>query len=352
MISLQNWLLPETTVILMASLQAVIFSVVFSHGLAMTVWGPLVENVHRYVSVLANVGGQCTVPHLPIGRQLEAAGQKSHAQVRCKLSDVPRHLQRFSFVSSVEQREVSRELLFTVAALAKDSATTSSFLLDFVVRAAFLPLEQDWRGRISGSGGCGSNNCFKHDFPSVRRHSKLTALQGANGYRRLMALIADARKWAAESGVDPDDCGKQGTATLRFPVFLFMCRLLQREKEAKALAEEEEEAKVLGFTDAQVKKLHSKFCFWVARSFGLDFDFNLTLTLEGFQKLCAHMNPRLTEEDVSEILAALPALKALPSISKGDEISEVMSQDEPQEEAEAPAVRKVGFPLFVRTLRL
>jgi hypothetical protein len=26
-------------------------------------------------------------------------------------------------------------------------ATMSSFLLDFVVRAAFLPLDQDWNGR-------------------------------------------------------------------------------------------------------------------------------------------------------------------------------------------------------------
>ena len=32
--------------------------------------------VHRYVSVLANVGGQCTLPHLPIGRQLEAATRR------------------------------------------------------------------------------------------------------------------------------------------------------------------------------------------------------------------------------------------------------------------------------------
>lgn len=182
MISLQNWLLPETTVILMASLQGIyVLTLLLSFGhlklletdnsslkhwekgclkrflkflLAYKRWyndsEPYIayDNVHRYVSVLANVGGQCTVPHLPIGRQLEAAGQKSHAQVRCKLSDVPRHLQRFSFVSSVEQREVSRELLFTVAALAKDSATTSSFLLDFVVRAAFL-MAADFRERHS-----------------------------------------------------------------------------------------------------------------------------------------------------------------------------------------------------------
>ena len=32
--------------------------------------------VHRYVSVLANVGGQCSLPHLPIGRQLEAATRR------------------------------------------------------------------------------------------------------------------------------------------------------------------------------------------------------------------------------------------------------------------------------------
>lgn len=68
--------------------------------------------------------------------------------MRCKLSDVPRHLQKCSFVSSVEQREVTRELLFTVAALAKDSATMSSFLLDFVVRAAFL-MAADLRERHS-----------------------------------------------------------------------------------------------------------------------------------------------------------------------------------------------------------
>lgn len=212
------------------------------------------------------------------------------------------------------------------------------------IRSQFARIDHDGSGEID-----------RDEIPRLLKPMGIE-LKSKDDQRRLMALIADARKWAAESGVDPDDCGKQGTATLRFPVFLFMCRLLQREKEAKALAEEEEEAKVLGFTDAQVKKLHSKFCFWVARmqeesQIADDGkDFNLTLTLEGFQKLCAHMNPRLTEEDVSEILAALPALKALPSISKGDEISEVMSQDEPQEEAEAPAVRKVGFPLFVRSV--
>ena len=55
----------------------------------------------------------------------------------------------------------------------------------------------------------------------------------------------------------PDPGGKQGTAIVRFPVplgfhwastvrtprFLFICRLLQRENEAKSLAEEEEEAR-------------------------------------------------------------------------------------------------------------
>lgn len=157
MISLQNWLLPETTVILMASLQGIyVLTLLLSFGhlkllstetsslkhwekgclkrflkflLAYKRWyndsEPYIayDNVHRYVSVLANVGGQCTLPHLPIGRQLEA-------------------------VSSVEQREVTRELLFTVAALAKDSATMSSFLLDFVVRAAFL-MAADLRERHS-----------------------------------------------------------------------------------------------------------------------------------------------------------------------------------------------------------
>lgn len=123
------------------------------------------------------------------------------------------------------------------------------------------------------------------------------------------------------------------------------------------MAEEEEEAKVLGFTEGQVKKLHSKFCFWVARmqeesQIADDGkDFNLTLTLEGFEKLCAHMNPRLKEEELKEILAALPALKALSSISKGNEISELsqLSQEEPQE-VEAPAVGQVAFPLFVRSV--
>ena len=34
-----------------------------------------------------------------------------------------------------------------------------------------------------------------------------------------MALIADARKWAAESGVDPDDCDSQRSiAKLGLPV--------------------------------------------------------------------------------------------------------------------------------------
>lgn len=241
-----------------------------------------------------------------------------------------------SFVNLVDELHHSRQ-----AEKKKQASFRDSEVQD--IRRQFARIDHDGSGEID-----------RDEIPRLLKPMGIE-LKNKDDQRRLMALIADARKWAAESGVDPDDCGKQGTATLRFPVFLFMCRLIQRENEAKALAEEEEEAKVLGFTEAQVKKLHSKFCFWVARmqeesQIADDGkDFNLTLTVEGFQKLCAHMNPRLKEEELEEILAALPALKALPSISRGNEISE-LSQEEPQEEEEAPAVGEVGFPLFVRSV--
>lgn len=241
-----------------------------------------------------------------------------------------------SFVNLVDELHHSRQ-----AEKKKQASFRDSEVQD--IRRQFARIDHDGSGEID-----------RDEIPRLLKPMGIE-LKNKDDQRRLMALIADARKWAAESGVDPDDCGKQGTATLRFPVFLFMCRLIQRENEAKALAEEEEEAKVLGFTEAQVKKLHSKFCFWVARmqeesQIADDGkDFNLTLTVEGFQKLCAHMNPRLKEEELEEILAALPALKALPSIGRGNEISE-LSQEEPQEEAEAPAVGEVGFPLFVRSV--
>lgn len=243
-----------------------------------------------------------------------------------------------SFVNLVDEQHHSRQ-----AEKKKQASFHDSEVQD--IRRQFARIDHDGSGEID-----------RDEIPRLLKPMGIE-LKNKDDQRRLMALIADARKWAAESGVDPDDCGKQGTATLRFPVFLFMCRLLQREKEAKALAEEEEEAKVLGFTEGQVKKLHSKFCFWVARmqeesQIADDGkDFNLTLTLEGFEKLCAHMNPRLKEEELKEILAALPALKALSSISKGNEISELsqLSQEEPQE-VEAPAVGEVAFPLFVRSV--
>eukprot|EP00913_Durusdinium_trenchii_P024038 g22576.t1 len=68
---------------------------------------------HRFVSVLGSAAGRCPVPHLPIGRQLGEAGRASQwtshmRQVRCKLSEVPRHLKDFTWVSLQQRRAVAR----------------------------------------------------------------------------------------------------------------------------------------------------------------------------------------------------------------------------------------------------
>lgn len=221
-------------------------------------------------------------------------------------------------------------------------------------QASFLDSEvRDLRKKFARFDNDGSGEIDRDEIPSLLRPMGIE-IKSKDDQRRVMGLIAEARRWAAESGVDPEECGKQGTATLRFPVFLFMCRLLQRENEAKTLAEEEEEAKELGFAEAQVKKLHSKFCFWVARmqeesnSEDDGKDFNLTLTLDDFRKLCIHMNPRLREEDLDEILKALPILKALDNISHA-QIADLAKESEMEETPESE-VMEVAFPLFVRSV--
>eukprot|EP00913_Durusdinium_trenchii_P009450 g8883.t1 len=193
----------------------------------------------------------------------------------------------------------------------------------------------------------GSGEIDRDEIPRLLKPMGME-LKSKDDQRRLMALIADARRWAAECGVPQEECGKHGTAIVRFPVFLFMCRLLQREKEAKALAEEEEEARILGFAEVQVKKLHSKFCFW---------DFNLTLSVDGFGKLCEHINPRLSSEEIQDITAALPKLHDFPTIRTEAHVEELMKVAEEEEETEAveeellPEVQQVSFPLFVRSMK-
>lgn len=210
----------------------------------------------------------------------------------------------------------------------------------------------------------GSGEIDRDEIPRLLKPMGME-LKSKDDQRRLMALIADARRWAAECGVPQEECGKHGTAIVRFPVFLFMCRLLQREKEAKALAEEEEEARILGFAEVQVKKLHSKFCFWVARmqeeteaSESQDGqDFNLTLSVDGFGKLCEHINPRLSSEEIQDITAALPKLHDFPTIRTEAHVEELMKVAEEEEETEAveeellPEVQQVSFPLFVRSMK-
>eukprot|EP00434_Breviolum_minutum_P018820 symbB.v1.2.016600.t1/scaffold1214.1/size131888/7 len=77
-------------------------------------------------------------------------------------------------------------------------------------------------------------------------------------------------------------------------------------------------------------------------------DFNLTLTLDDFRKLCIHMNPRLREEDLDEILKALPILKALDNISHA-QIADLAKESEMEETPESE-VMEVAFPLFVRSV--
>ncbi|CAJ1390078.1 unnamed protein product [Effrenium voratum] len=205
--------------------------------------------------------------------------------------------------------------------------------------------------------GDGSGEIDRDEIPLILQPMGLE-LRTKEDQRRLMTLISDARKWAAESGVPPKECGKHGTAAVRFPVFLFMCRLLQREKEAKALAEEEEEARILGFGQAQVKKLHAKFGFWTVRTLEQSQEAaedmeevnetKLTLPVDAFCQLCTHINPRLEDSDVDELRSVLPAIRALPRIRNEDGVNELLETEQPEVLQE---VKEVSFPLFVRSIK-
>ncbi|CAK9011485.1 unnamed protein product [Durusdinium trenchii] len=251
-----------------------------------------------------------------------------------------------SFVNLVDHLRRNRQARKKKQASFEDSEVTS-------LQSKFSFVDRDGSGEID-----------RDEIPRLLKPMGME-LKSKDDQRRLMALIADARRWAAECGVPQEECGKHGTAIVRFPVFLFMCRLLQREKEAKALAEEEEEARILGFAEVQVKKLHSKFCFWVARmqeeteaSESQDGqDFNLTLSVDGFGKLCEHINPRLSSEEIQDITAALPKLHDFPTIRTEAHVEELMKVAEEEEETEAveeellPEVQQVSFPLFVRSMK-
>eukprot|EP00439_Symbiodinium_sp_Y106_P078218 s1170_g17.t1 len=215
-------------------------------------------------------------------------------------------------------------------------------------------------------------------------------LKTKDDQKRLMNLLNAARASAAESGVDAVQCGKMNTAVVRFPVFVHMCRLLQREKEAKALAEEEAEAARLGFTEPQIKsllcntitrrctglgtgsflllflarlaarrKLHSSFCLWAARTdeeakekneeaknekeLLKAFNELATLPVDSFCEFLKQMNSRLSDTDLEHLRKLLAALRDVQA--PGDA---ALLHEDGVIHAE---LREVSFPLFVRCLR-
>jgi len=194
-------------------------------------------------------------------------------------------------------------------------------------------------------------------------------LKTKDDQKRLMNLLNAARASAAESGVDAVQCGKMNTAVVRFPVFVHMCRLLQREKEAKALAEEEAEAARLGFTEPQIKKLHSSFCLWAAQTdeeagekdeeakhekdILKAFNELATLPVDSFCEFLKQMNSRLSDTDLEhlrKLLAALRDVQAQGDAALLHEVASLPMTNDPDGVIHAEP-REVGFPLFVRCLR-
>ncbi|CAK9050522.1 unnamed protein product [Durusdinium trenchii] len=148
------------------------------------------DNAHRFVSVLGSAAGRCPVPHLPIGRQLGEAGRASQwtshmRQVRCKLSEVPRHLKDFTWVSLQQRRAVAREILFTVAYIAKSSAVMSSLLLDFVVRATFLIAAEQSRDAQDDD----PQEVDKHAWQEANRRRDLLVIAKLAEEARLRAAV-------------------------------------------------------------------------------------------------------------------------------------------------------------------
>ncbi|CAE7463143.1 CML12 [Symbiodinium natans] len=211
-----------------------------------------------------------------------------------------------------------------------------------------------------------SGEIDRDEMSALLKHLNLE-LKTKDDQKRLMNLLNAARTSAAESGVDAKQCGKMNTAVVGFLVFVHMCRLLQREKEAKALAEEEAEAARLGFTEAQTKKLHSTFCLWAAQAEDEpsdkkakpkkeDSQFNelATLSVDSFCELLKNMNSRLSDEDLAELRKLLAALRGAEAGSEGGLLYAVTSLEmtnDPEAGVIHGDICEVSFPLFVRCLR-